>query len=186
MKGKTKIVIYGHPDKKWNNSFGGINMKENTKWLLYNLTVAFSLYWAGNLLLWFPWSINANLGIGLMLTIMPLFWGIGIYYCLIRYKGEKILTGVIINSIIMLVSAVVSDYIFFGLIRGAMDDLYQPATFYGYGFLIIMPFLELLFFKKIIIKKRCPLTAINFISSGAIGLFSLLILIAIIKFDIKV
>jgi hypothetical protein len=68
--------------------------------------------------LWFPWSINANLGIGLMLTIMP--------------------------------------------------------------------FLELLFFKKIIIKKRCPLTAINLISSGAIGLFSLLILIAIIKFDIKV
>jgi hypothetical protein len=161
-------------------------MKENIKWLLYNLTVAFSLYWAGNLLLWFPWSINANLGIGLMLTIMPLLWGTGIYYCLIRYKGKKVLTGVIINSIIMLVSAIVSDYIFFGLIRGAMDDLYQPTTFYGYGFLIIMPFLELLFFKKLIIKKRCPLTANNFISFGAIGLFSLLILIAIIKFDIKI
>ena len=161
-------------------------MKENTKWLLYNLTVAFSLYWTGNLLLWFPWSINANLGIGLMLTIMPLLWGIGIYYCLIRYKGEKVLTGVIIISIIMLVSAVVSDYIFFGLIRGAMDDLYQPATFYGYGFLIIMPFLELLFFKKLIIKKRCPLTANSFISFGAIGLWSLLILVAIIKFDIKI
>jgi hypothetical protein len=161
-------------------------MKENTKWLLYNLTVAFTLYWAGNLFLWFPWSINANLGIGLMFTIMPLLWGIGIYYCLIRYKGEKVLTGVIINSIIMLVSAVVSDYIFFGIIRGAMDDLYQPATFYGYGFLIIMPFLELLFFKKLIIKKRCPLTANSFISFGAIGLFSLLILIAVIKFDIKI
>ena len=146
-----------------------INMKENTKWLLYNLTVAFTLYWAGNLFLWFPWSINANIGIGLMFTIMPLFWGIGIYHCLIRYKGEKVLTGVIINSIIILVSAVVSDYIFFGLIRGAMDDLYQPATFYGYGFLIIMPFLELLFFKKIIIKKRRPLTANDFISYGAIG-----------------
>jgi hypothetical protein len=86
----------------------------------------------------------------------------------------------------MLVSAVVSDYIFFGLIRGAMDDLYQPTTFYGYGFLIIMPFLELLFFKKLIIKKRCPLTANNFISFGAIGLFSLLILIVIIKFDLKI
>lgn len=160
-------------------------MKGNSKWLLYNLTVAFALYWAGNLFLWFPWSINANLGIGLMLTIMPLFWGIGIYHCLIRYKGEKILTGVIINSIVILVIAVVSDYIFFGLIRGAMDDLYQPATFYGYGFLIIMPFLEFVFFKKIIIKKRRPLTANDFISYGAIGLFSLLILIAVIKFDIK-
>jgi len=161
-------------------------MKENIKWLLYNLTVVFALYWAGNLLLWFPWSINANLGIGLMLTIMPLLWGIGIYYCLIRYKGEKVLTGVIINSIIMLVSAVVSDYIFFGLIRGAMDDLYQPTTFYGYGFLVIMPFLELLFFKKIIIRKKCSITANDFILVGAIGLISLLMLIAIIKFDIKI
>jgi hypothetical protein len=168
------------------NFIGINNMKENTKWLLFNLTIAFSLYWAGNLLLWFPWSINANLGIVLMLTIMPLFWGIGIYYCLISYKGNKIITGVIINSIIMLVSAVVSDYIFFGLIRGAMDDLYQPATFYGYGFLIMMPFLELLFFKKLIIKKRCPLTANRFISFGAIGLSALLILIAVIKLDIKI
>ncbi len=155
-------------------------MKESTKWFLFSLTVAFTLYWAGNLFLWFPWSINANLGIGLMFTIMPLFWGIGIYHCLIRYKGEKVLTGVIINSIIMLVSAVVSDYLFFGLIRGAMVDLYQPATFYGYGFLIIMPFLELLFFKKIIIKKRRPLTAKNFISWGTLGLLSLLILIVVI------
>jgi hypothetical protein len=161
-------------------------MKENTKWILYNLTVAFSLYWTGNLLLWFPWSINANLGIGLMLTIMPLLWGIGIYNCLIRYQGAKVLAGVVINSIIMLVSAVVSDYIFFGLIRGAMVDLYQPATFYGYGFLIIMPFLELLFFKKYIIKKGCPLTAKSFISFGAIGLFSFLILLTIIKFDLKI
>ena len=147
-------------------------MKENTKWLLYNLTVAFSLYWAGNLLLWFPWSINANLGIGLMFTIMPLLWGIGIYYCLIRYKGEKVLTGVIINSIIMLVSAVVSDYIFFGLIRGAMDDLYQPATFYGYGFLDNMPFLELLFFRKLIIKKRCPITTKILFHLGQLDCFS--------------
>lgn len=83
MKGKTKILIQGHLDKKWKDSFEGINMEENSKWLLYNLTVAFSLYWSGNLLLWFPWSINANLGIGLMLTIIPLLWGIGIYYCLI-------------------------------------------------------------------------------------------------------
>jgi hypothetical protein len=161
-------------------------MKENTKWLLFNLTVAFTLYWSGNLFLWFPWSINANLGIGLMFTIMPLMWGIGIYNCLIRYKGEKVLTGVIINSIIMLVSAVVSDYIFFGIIRGAVDDLYQPATFYGYGFLIIMPFLALLFFNKLIIKKKCPLTVNSFISFGAIGLLSLLILIAVIKADIKI
>jgi hypothetical protein len=161
-------------------------MKESTKWLLYNLTVAFFLYWAGNLILWFPWSINANLGIGLMLTIMPLFWGIGIYYCLVSYKGEKILSGVIINSITMLVSAVVSDYIFFGLIRGAMNDLYQPATFYGYGFLAAIPFIELLFFRKYIIKKKNQIKTNDFILIGMLGAICLLTLAAIIKYDIKI
>ena len=161
-------------------------MKENTKWLLYNLTVAFTLYWAGNLFLWFPWSINANLGIGLMFTIMPLFWGIGIYHCLIRYKGEKVLTGVIINSIIMLVSAVVSDYIFFGLIRGAMDDLYQPSTFYGYGFLVAIPFIELLFFRKLISKNKRQIKTNDFVLIGMLGAICLLALIVIIKYDIKI
>jgi len=161
-------------------------MKENTKWLLYNLTVGFALYWTGNLLLWFPWSINANLGIVLMLTIMPILWGVGIYYCLISYTGRDILTGAIINSVIMLVSAVVSDYLFFGLIRGAMDDLYQPSTFYGYAFLVMLPFFELLFFKRLIIRKRAPLKANRFILFGAIGLFSLLVLTAIIKYGIKI
>jgi hypothetical protein len=161
-------------------------MKENTRWLMFNLTVTFSLYWTGNLLLWFPWSISENLGIGLMLTIMPFFWGIGIYYCLVRYKGAKILTGVIINSIVLLISAVVYDYIFFGLIRGAFDDLYKPSTFYSYGFLLIMPFLELLLFKKSIVKKGRQLTIKNFISIGAAGLISLILLIAIIEFDIKI
>jgi len=161
-------------------------MKENTKWLLYNLTVAFSIYWAGNLILWFPWSINANLGIGLMLTMMPLLWGIGIYNCLIRYKGQKILTGVILNSIITLMIAVVADYLFFGLIRGAMDDLYQPTTFYGYGFLVAMPFLELLFFRKLIVKKKRQIKTNDFILIGMLGAICLLTLIVIIKYELKI
>ena len=161
-------------------------MKENAKWLLYNLTVAFSIYWAGNLILWFPWSINANLGIGLMLTMMPLLWGIGIYNCLIRYKGQKILTGVILNSIITLMIAVVADYLFFGLIRGAMDDLYQPTTFYGYGFLVAMPFLELLFFRKLIIKKKRQIKTNDFILIGMLGAICLLTLILIIKYELKI
>ena len=159
---------------------------ENTKWFLYNLTVAFSIYWAGNLILWFPWSINANLGIGLMLTIMPLLWGIGIYNCLTRYKGQKLLKGVIINSIIILVFAVVADYIFFGLIRGAMDDLYQLTTFYGYGFLVTLPFIVwLLLFRKSI-KKESQIKTKDFILIGMLGTICLLALIVIIKYDIKI
>ena len=38
-------------------------MKENTKWLLYNLTVAFTLYWAGNLFCGFPGVLMQILGL---------------------------------------------------------------------------------------------------------------------------
>ena len=161
-------------------------MKENTKWLLYNLTVAFSIYWTGNLILWFPWSINTNLGIGLMLTIMPLIWGIGVYHCLIRYNGQKVITGVIINSIIMLINAVIADYIFFGLIRGALDDLYQPTTFYGYSFLLALPFIEILFFRKLIIKNKRQIKVKDFFLLGTLGTVCLLIIILIIRLDIKI
>lgn len=156
------------------------------KWLIYNMTVSFSFYWAGNLILWFPWSINPTLGIALMLTIMPLLWGIGIYFCLIRYRGEKLITGVIINSIIILMNAVIEDYIFFGLIRGAMKDLYQPTTFYGYGFLISIPFIELLFFRKLIVRKKRQIETNDYILIGTFGAICLLILTAIIKFEINV
>jgi hypothetical protein len=161
-------------------------MKENKKWLLYNLTVAYSLYWAGNLLLWFPWSINANFGIALMLIGMPLLWGIGIYNCLIRYKGQNILKGVIVNSIVMLVCAVVSDYVFFGLIREAADDLYKPTTFYGYGILVAMPFIELLLFRKSIITKKSQIKTKDLILIGLSGAICLLALIVIIKYDIRI
>jgi len=161
-------------------------MKENTKWFLYNLIMAFSLYWIGNLILWFPWSINANLGIGLMLTIMPLLWGVGIYYCLIRYKGRKALNGAIISSIIMLIIAIIADYIFFGLIRGSLNDLYQPTTFYGYGFLFALPFIEILFFRKKINKKKRQIKTNDFFLIGTLGTICLLTLIIIIKYDIKI
>lgn len=106
-------------------------MKENSKWIIYNLIIAFSFYWTANLLLWFPWSISTYLGITLMLTIAPFLWGFGVYNCLIRYKGEKLFKGAIINSIILVFMAILLDYIFFGIIRGAMKELYHPTTFYG-------------------------------------------------------
>lgn len=160
-------------------------MKENIKWLLYNLTVSSSIYWTGNLILWFPWSINTYLGIALMFTLVPLLWGIGIYNCLIRYQGEKLITGVIINSVIILINAGIEDYIFFGLIRGAMKDLYQPITFFGYAYLVTIPYIELLLFRKLIIVKKREIVANDFIMIGAPGAVCLIILTVIIKFNIQ-
>ena len=152
-----------------------------TKWIFYSITVVFAIYWVGNLILWYPWSINPNLGIVLMLTLMPIIWGVGIYLCLIRYNGKNLFTGGFITSLIMLTCAVVMDYVFFGLIRGAFNDLYKPTTFYGYGFLLLLPFIELLILKKVIIKKRRTIITEDFITTGAIGLACLVIQIVLIR-----
>ena len=161
-------------------------MNDNLKWLLLNLTVSFSFYWIGNLILWFPWSINPNLGITLMLTVAPLLWGIGIYYCLIRYPGDKLIKGAIINSLILLINAVIEDYIFFGLIRKATHDLYQPTTFYGYAFLMTIPFIEIIIFRNQIIRQKRQIKANNFSLFGILGAVCLVILIVIIRLDIKI
>ena len=123
-------------------------MKSDSAWIIYNFLVAFSFYWAANLLLWIPWSIDPKLGIAMMLTIAPFLWGLGVYLCLARFPGEKMLTGEAYNASILIVVAVVMDYIFFGLIRDAMQELYHPTTFYGYGFLVALPFIEMLIFKR--------------------------------------
>ena len=161
-------------------------MNDNLKWLLLNLTVSFSFYWIGNLILWFPWSVNPNLGITLMLTVAPLLWGVGIYYCLIRYPGDKLIKGAIINSLILLINAVIEDYIFFGLIRKATHDLYQPTTFYGYAFLMTIPFIEIIIFRNQIIKQKRQIKANDFSLFGILGAVCLVILIVIIRLDIKI
>jgi len=145
------------------------------KWLLYSLVVAFTLYWTGNIILWYPWNINANLGITMMLSVMPLLWGFGIYLCLIHYNGKNLLHGCTLAALIMVVSSVILDYIFFGLIRRAWDDLYKPTTFYGYGFLAVLPFIEFLLFKKIILKNKRKILAKNFILLGIVSLISVII-----------
>jgi hypothetical protein len=155
-------------------------------WILYTLTVAFALYWVGNLILWFPWSINENLGIGLMFTIMPLLWGVGIYLCLIHYNGRNILIGSVLTTLIMVMSSVISDYIFFGLIRGAWNDLYKPTTFYGYVFLALIPFIERLSFQKLINIKKRQIRTNDFFLIGILGTVCFLTIIVIIKYDIKI
>ena len=161
-------------------------MKRNWNWIIYTFTIAFSYYWTANLLLWFPWSIDPYLGIALMLTIAPVLWGFGVYAALIRYQGEKLIKGAILTSMILVSFAVILDYIFFGLIRGAIKELYHPTTFYGYGFLFSLPYIEILVLKNLIIRKRRGIEMMDYIRVSLLGIISLLILILIIKFDLKV
>ncbi|MCU4154565.1 hypothetical protein J1N10_01170 [Carboxylicivirga sp. A043] len=156
------------------------------KWLLYNLTVGFTVYWLSNLILWFPWSVNATLGMSLMLTVSPVIWFFSSFLCIRTYPGKNSMVAAAYNSLIFLVLAVIMDYIFFGLIRKAMEDLYHPTTFYGYGFVACLPFIVVLAFKKRIEKQKRESYPSDFIKAGLIGFVCFSLLTMIILFDIQV
>lgn len=106
-------------------------MKINNQWKLFTFLTAFSIYWTVNLILWFPWSVSIILGMTLMLTVAPFIWAYGVYQCLIKFKGDNPYKGATFTSDIYILVAVIADYIFFGIIRNAMKELYHPTTFYG-------------------------------------------------------
>lgn len=156
------------------------------KWFLYNLLVGFAVYWMSNLMLWFPWSINPILGMTLMLTISPVIWGISTFLCLRTFPKKNQTIGAVYNSFIFIVLVVVMDYVFFGLIRNAMEQLYHPTTFYGYGFVASIPYIIVFGLKNKIEKKKREVSKYDFLATGGTGLacFSILTLIIILKIEI--
>mgnify|MGYP001819598989 CR=1 FL=1 len=113
--------------------------------------LCFSAYWASNLFLWYPWSYSETLGIILMLTVTPLLWAYVTYLSLKTYPKPSWAMGALKLSGILLFMAISMDYVFFGHVRNAMEELYQPTTFYGYGFLLFWPFLL-----GGVLRKRLP------------------------------
>ena len=156
------------------------------KWILYTLSLGFAAYWASNLLLWFPWSSSPTLGITLMLTLAPVLWAYMTFLSLKTYPKAQLIKGALIIALIFLLLAVIMDYIFFGLIRNAMEELYHPTTFYGYGFLIIWPLILALIFKKKIIRLNKTTSNLDIIKAGISGLlcFGALTLIIILGIEI--
>jgi hypothetical protein len=160
-------------------------MKINLRWSSYVLIVAFSTYWFVNLLLWYPWSYDTRLGITLMLTAILPVWIYSVYHCLKRHDGERLVHGAFFIFLIFTFVAIVLDYFFYGIIRGAMAELYHPTTFYGYAFLTVLPFVEMTFLNKMLRLKK-PLKNIDFIKSGLPGFISFILILLIVKFDIKI
>lgn len=160
-------------------------MQISRQWTIFTFLAAFSIYWTVNLILWFPWSISAVLGMTLMLTIAPLIWAVSIFYCLKKYQWQNLINGAILTSIIYISTAVIADYIFFGLIRNALKELYHPTTFYGYLFLICLPFILIFLFPKQLSKKN-KIAGQDFIKYSLLGIFSVTALILIIKFNITI
>lgn len=156
-----------------------------TKWILYNVTVCFAVYWLSNLILWYPWSINEHLGQILMLTINPLLWGFASYSCIRKYPDTNVFKGVLLNSLIFILEAIISDLILFAGIQKATNKLMQPTTFYGWGFVATVPFIIYLLFKNRIRKNKVTLVKQNFKIPLSIGLFSFAIITLILVFNIR-
>ena len=156
------------------------------RWILYVGLLGFAVYWASNLLLWFPWSYSSTLGITLMLTLGPILWAYATFLALKTYPKTNLINGALIISLIFLLWAIIMDYIFFGLIRKAMEQLYHPTTFYGYGFLIILPFILILIFKNKILRLKRTVIKSDIIEAvvGGIACFGILTLIIILGIEI--
>jgi hypothetical protein len=157
-----------------------------TKWTLYTLTLGFAVYWVSNLILWFPWSYSAALGMTLMLTVSPLLWGYAVFLSLKAFPGRLLMKGALQVALIFVTMAVVMDYVFFGLIRNAMEQLYHPATFYGYGFVAVFPFIVVFLFGNKIEQMKKPVGARDFIRAGLSGLICFGALVLIILLDIAI
>jgi hypothetical protein len=155
------------------------------KWILYNVIVCFAVYWLSNLILWYPWSINEQLGQILMLTVNPLLWGFASYSCIRKYPDAKVLKGVLLNSTIFILEAIISDWILFAGIQNAADKLMHPTTFYAWGFVATVPFIVYLLFKNRIRRNKEVLVKQHFKIPLFIGLFSFAIITIILVFNIR-
>jgi hypothetical protein len=69
--------------------------------------------------------------------------------------------------------------------RDAMEDLYHPTTFYGYEFVISLPFIAVLGFRKKIERNRKSIVKSDFVKAGTIGTVCLTLLILIIALRIE-
>lgn len=154
------------------------------KWLFFTFVTAFSIYWTANLVLWYPWNWSPTLGIILMLTVAPFIWVYGVFKCLKTYIGYNIVHGAIWTAVVYILVAVVGDYIFFGLMRNVnFAELYHPTTFYGYAFLVSLPFIIILFFRKNIYPRE-SIKQKEILRFALLGLLSIAALFTIIKLNI--
>ena len=156
------------------------------KWVLYVFILGFATYWACNLLLWFPWSYSTTLGITLMLSVAPLLWAYVTFLALQTFPDSSLIKSAFLIAIIFLVLSSVMDYIFFGIIRNAMEELYHPTTFYGYAFLLVWPFVLALIYKFKWTNHKRVITHKGLIKAAIAGLLCFGALTLIINLGIEI
>lgn len=133
--------------------------KKKQLWWPFTILMIVCLYWLSNVVLWIPWSRSPELGMILMLTVNPVFWGVGIYSCLACTGGvDNWLKKALIVSLIAVGISLLSDYLFFAVLMKS-KDVWHITTFYGYAWLVILAFAEALLFRKRLERRQFAATS---------------------------
>lgn len=131
-----------------------LNKQKSQLWWTVTILMIMCMYWLSNVVLWVPWSHNPQLGILLMLTVNPLFWAAGIYICLASENrtGNLMKKALVVASLAVGIS-LISDYLFFAVYMGS-KDVWHITTFYGYAWLAVLTFGEVLLLKKKLLTRQ--------------------------------
>lgn len=90
-----------------------------------------------------------------MLTVNPLFWAAGIYICLAsENRTENLMKKALVVASLAVGISLISDYLFFAVYMGS-KDVWHITTFYGYAWLAVLTFGEVLLLKKVVCQTIC-------------------------------
>lgn len=134
-------------------------MKQKSRlWWTAATLMVMCLYWLSNVVLWIPWSHSPQLGILLMLTVNPMFWAAGIYICLLSgEKTDNLMKKALKVTLLAIGISLISDYLFFAVYMHS-KDVWHITTFYGYTWLAVLTFGEVLLFRKKLFGRSYAVT----------------------------
>lgn len=131
---------------------------KNRFWWASTVLTIMCLYWLSNVVLWMPWRYSPQLGMVMMLTVNPVFWGVGLYSCLACEGGARSLVKkAMLVSLVAVGISLISDFLFFAVYMGS-KEVWHITTFCGYAWLVILVFAEAFLLRKRLITKQCVAT----------------------------
>lgn len=135
-----------------------LSRQKNQQWWMASTLMIMCLYWLSNVVLWVPWSQNPQLGIVLMLTVNPVFWAAGIYVCLVHEnRAENLMKKAFVVALLAIGISLISDYLFFAVYLGS-KEVWHITTFYGYAWLAVLAFGEVLLLRKKLVARQYAVT----------------------------
>lgn len=150
--------------------------------LLWYILIGISIYWLSNALVIFTWLISKTLGI-IAMFLSVILWGYMSFYCLKHAPRKEWNKDVFSMALSFLITAVVQDYLLYGVYRGVPDELYEPTTFLAYGLVFLMPFfVKYIILMKYTLRNVHVINNIKLLVTVIVGIISFIITIWSVKF----